>query len=278
MKKYDKKKILINYDYSLAPITTAYYYEEVLRRHPLYKGYRLGQLDPSKADAIINFETCDEVVVCSKVPSSYYEIDNHLIKGLEYWKYNPVDFVFVAQNFNIELYPFGKTSYLPLAADPNKHKPISGITEIYDIGFIGNQNYTRRKQLLQILDQNFNCLITESAPGLPYSEKLSACRILFNCSMQHDVNMRFFESMSIGKILVSDYLPEQDQFAYDKCHYYAYRNRYEMVAIIKKLLRSPNHRKAVGDMSRHNIIKNHTYKHRLEQMLSVMGVNKCQSK
>jgi hypothetical protein len=272
MKKYDKKRILVNYDYKLAPFTTAYYFERVLRHHRHYRGYRLGELDPDAADAILNFETCDGVIASRGIPSAYYEIDNHLIRGLENWNYDPVDFVFIAQKFNLELYPLGKTHYLPLAADPDLHKPFPEMTETYDIGFIGNPNYMRRKRLLEKLAKNHNCLITNSEPGLPYSQKLSKCKVLFNCSLENDVNMRFFESMSIGKPLVSDYLPAQDEFAVDRVHYFAYRNDNELIKSCNELLRSAPRRKSTGDIARFNIKKNHTYKHRVEQMLKIMGV------
>lgn len=260
-------KILFNYDYSLAPMTTAYYFEQAAQKNKQYRAYRTGQIAPHNADAIINFETCDEIITSPLIPSAYYEIDNHLIEGKETWNYDPVDIVYIAQEINNELYPAHKTKILPLAADPDLHKPIPNTRETYDIGFIGNDTYPERNAMLKMLGRNFNLMRATTAAGLAYSLALSKCKLAFNCSLREDVNMRFYEAQSCGKCLLTDRLPENLKYGKPGSDYVEYSNETELFTKVKMLLSNPALIKKIGKNARQNIIANHTYNHRLNTVI-----------
>jgi spore maturation protein CgeB len=85
-----------------------------------------------------------------------------------------------------------------------------------------------------------------------------------------DVNMRFFEAIATGKLLLTDYLPEQDKFATDGVHYLSFRDWKDLDNKIKTLLQKPRLRNSIGKAGSHHIRKNHSYIKRIFQMLEIV--------
>jgi hypothetical protein len=224
-----------------------------------------------KPDLIFNIMPFEKLEVQEGVPSCYWEIDCHLIQGRKTEYYEKVDKVYIAQSPFLGLYPKEKSFYLPLACDPERHKRISGVSQQYDIGFLGNDTYPERRTLLEQLQCNFNVLRDTAEPGIPYSTKLSGCKIIFNRSLSQDVNMRFFEAISIGRLLLTDYLPAQDDFAVIGEHYDTYKDFEDLKNKVKKYLKEDKLREKIATDGADHMHKNHTYKHRLLSVLEDFG-------
>ncbi len=261
------KKILINYDYSLYPFTTASYLEMAGKRMKGIEIYRLSEINPEDVDLIINVMPAPEMVYSPKVPSCYWEIDCHLVQAKEVDRYRVVSKVFIAQELFLSLYPKGKTSYLPLACDPLSHHRIKGVKEIYDIGFIGNDTYPSRRLLLEQLGTKYKILRTNTKPGLPYSKALSSCRMTFNKSLDNDVNMRFFEALSIGRLLLTDHLIAQDAIAIRGHHYTTFESWSDLDKKVSWYLNHPKERERMALRGAVYVKRNHTYEHRLKTIL-----------
>jgi hypothetical protein len=265
------KKILLNYDYGLYPFTTASYLEMAGKRMDGLKVFRLGEIDPDDVDLIINVMPFNRLVVSPKVPSCYWEIDCHLIQGRNTDIYSMVDRVYIAQSPFLPLYPEKKTKYLPLACDPLVHHRIYGVKEKYDIGFIGNDSYPKRRRLLDQLETKYKVLRTQTPPGIPYSRALSQCRLSFNCSLNNDVNMRFFESLAIGRLLLTDYLPAQDEFAKRGVHYDTYEDWPDLDRKVSWYLEHPKEREKMATWGAIYTLRHHTYEKRLKTILEDFG-------
>lgn len=266
--------ILFNFDWGAYPYTTASYFYDAAKE---IKGITpvLPHEDKCKRiDFIFNIMPFEQILAFPGVPSCYYEIDNHLIQGRKTHYYQLVDKVFVAQRHFLHLYDMSKTYYLPLACDPNKHRPFLSRETDYDIGFIGNASYPDRSILLEILKCHFKVLITNTDPGYDYSWELSRCKFSFNRSMDKDVNMRFFEAIAIGKLLFSDYLPAQAELAESGKHYIAYKNAQDLVSKVKYYLSHYDEAKKIAACGSSFVRQNHTYKDRLLRVLAKFGWTK----
>ena len=261
-------KILLNYDYSLYPYTTASYIEMASKEIEGVRCYKVNEKHPEKIDLVINIMPFDTLWSWKRAPSCYWEIDCHMIQGSKTDYYNAVDRVYIAQSYYLDLYPPEKTFYLPLACDPNVHKRSEHIKQNYDIGFLGNDTYPDRRMLLDQLQENYHILRNTGIYGPAYSRELSKCMMIFNMSMLHDVNMRFFEGMAIGRLLLTDYLPEQDEFATPGIHYEIYKDFPELKKKIDYYIEYPALRERIALQGSRNIRQNHTYKHRLLKILT----------
>jgi len=267
-------RVLINYCYQYYPFTTASYLEMALKEYPGIETFRVGQNRIPCSDLFINVEPCDQVITYAGRKSVYWEIDNHIHRGNDIEKYNRADHVFVAQKGFLSCYPKDKTSWLPLAADPDKHRLYEDEPVKYDIGFLGNDTYPRRRDLLDKIGAKFKLLRSTSDPGEPYSRMLSRCRILFNCSMDNDCNMRVFEAMSIGRLLLTDKVEGMDDLFKDGEHYISYYGWEDLDRQIGHYLNDGSSRKKIAKAGAAWIRAKHTYQHRLEEILKVMGFYK----
>jgi hypothetical protein len=105
----------------------------------------------------------------------------------------------LAQKHFLDLYDHPNKHWLPLACDPHVHKEYFDEPLEYDVGFVGNDSYPERSKMLDLIGQNFKLLRTKTNPGEAYCRAFSKCKIAFNWAMDNDMNMRFFEAMSIAE-------------------------------------------------------------------------------
>lgn len=262
--------ILINYLYEYYPFTTASYFEKSIKQHPDCKCYRNNNFDPDKIDLVLNIEPVKNVIKIPGVPSVYYEIDNHVIAGNDTRFYDPADILILAQKTNLKYYEKYNPRILPLAAHPKCHKRYSDEPIKYDIGLLGNDTYPARRSLLESLGRHFRVLRGTAKPGEPYSRLLNQCQLTFNRSMADDVNMRFFEAIGCGRMLLTDYLPEQDNFATVGKHYITYDGEEDLIRKVKHYLKNEKEREKIAKRGAAHIHEHHNYYNRLKSLLNIV--------
>lgn len=268
--KTNKKKILLNYQYELFPFTTASYIEmAILRRDDLIL-LRRDDLPFHTPDYIINIEPIPYCVQVRGVPSCYWEIDNHVIMGNDIHFYANTDIVLLAQKFFAPHYEQFKTEWVPLAADPTVHKNYDDEEIKYQIGLIGNGTYPERRKLLNKLATKYKVLTGEAKPGEEYSRKLNSCEIVFNRSMNADVNMRVFEALSCGRLLITDIIPTQDELFEEGVHYVGYKNGTELMEKVDYYLKNPEKASKIALEGQKHVHLNHNYDIRLCQIIKIL--------
>jgi spore maturation protein CgeB len=124
--------------------------------------------------------------------------------------------------------------------------------------------------LVEMLKQNFKVLTGNEKPGAPYARKLNQCKLTFNCAMLDDVNMRFFEAISCGRMLLTDYLPAQDEFATEGKHYVSYKDGKDLIEKVRYYLMKYKERESIAKEGMEHIQKYHGYNNRLEQLRSIV--------
>jgi len=289
-------KIILSYGYT--PHTTALYFKRALEKEhevitvgtAIEKHHNIvikNDEDISKkylceADLFLWVESSGKIPNFPKgidklnIPTACYMIDSHTnLSWHVNWAKN-FDSVFVAQR---EYVPFfkkcgcEKVSWLPLACDPEIHKPHEWRSEKYDIGFIGNtyQNsglYQRRRCLINRLGAEYDFHL-KSAYGEDMSKELSKCKIGFNNAAKNDLNMRIFECLATGVPLLTDHADGIDELFTDGKHYVKY-NDGDVLRKAKELLADPVGSKEIAKAGLDEVLKKHTYKHRVEYILEKM--------
>lgn len=263
-------KLLINYDYSRYPRTTASYYEMAARRRDNIEVYRRGEALPDDLDLVLNIEPVGEFVRIPGVPTHYYEIDNHVILGGEEWYYQDIDVLWLAHWDFASFYHGYPIKELPCAADPNIHKPFPRELEMYDIGLIGNRTYPKRARLLREMEKRYTVLPEMKLWGEDYSRQLSQCKILFNCAMNNDANMRAFESIAIQKPLFTDRIPVLSRYLEEDEHYVGYDDWAELHQKIEYYLARGCYRRSIARQGAEHVRTFHSYDNRLDVILSTL--------
>ncbi len=223
---------------------------------------------------------------------------------LEYWKnFAPLyDHFFYIQRgeFPAMLDKMGmkRRHYLPLAADPELHRPVNMTpAEREELGsqisFVGAGYYNRQHFFLQLLDEDFKIWGTEwntaSALGrvMPRkNQRISTedCVKIFNASnininlhssSYHTgvnphgdfVNPRTFEIAASGAFQLVDPRAELPALFHIGREIDTFSDIGELRRKMKYYLERPEERRAMAQAGRERVLKEHTYRHRMEEML-----------
>ncbi len=210
-------------------------------------------------------------------PSAFYAIDTHLehpfSKIREQAKH--YDFVFCAQKDGVaKLKKRANISahWVPVGCDPEIHRRLPGAKR-FDFGFVGTngKNNPRLDYLNWIREhhpQSFVGKAAYSRMGRIYSKS----RIGFNYSIANDVNMRIFEVMACGALLLSNRLRDnglEDLFDTGR-HMALYGGRGEFEEKAARYLSDAREREKIAEAGYQEALKRHTYRHRVTQMFDIM--------
>ena len=209
-----------------------------------------------------------EALTCPKIG---YLIDTHM--SLDYHRELAKQFnviFLVHQQFVADIRRFNPNTYwLPVACDPEIHCG-SGAEKRYDIGFVGSiQPGSRRHQLLSHMGSQLpvhyeRCFLKEMA------EVFSCSKIVFNEAVKNDLNMRVFEVMSAGSLLLTDMTSNtgQDILFHDGEDYAVYRDAH-IAETARFYLENEVLRDQIAARGKLLVRNAHTYDHRVADLLAV---------
>jgi SAM-dependent methyltransferase len=207
-------------------------------------------------------------------PNAWWAIDTHLDFDWCLDKARDFDYVFAAQRDGAaRLREAGITSatWLPLACDPEIHRP-HGVVRQHDVCFIGNVFPGAREELLRLIRSHFpRTLVSEryfAAMARAYSES----RLVFNRSLRNDINMRVFEALACGSMLVTNDLAENGQAELFEggVHLATYAGAEELIDKIRYYLRHAEVRERIAAAGRGLVLEKHTYAHRMRELLGAI--------
>ena len=226
----------------------------------------------------------------------YVASDAHLDNGYRFEKAKQFDYVFFNQKHYIDEYlgrpgfPIQEVAYLPHAAEPKAY-PNTPTIKKYDLAFIGHVqeehkgngvNVTRVEALDRMFREFPNFYYGSRLPMWPEKNMFEDAarhfcesRIVFNISVGNDVNMRFFETLSTGSFLLTNVIYELDNLRelglVDGVHYVSYGSLDDAVAKAKYYLKHEKEREKIATAGYKAFSQGHTYKHRVEEILKIVG-------
>lgn len=180
--------------------------------------------------------------------------------------------------------------FLPEGCDPDVHKPLEPAPAdlVSDITMIGNIHPSRVRLLEQIAD--FDLKIwgrvwprwLESPVEAKYmgrflagDEKAMAMRgskvVLNNLHFAEieSSNCRMFEAAGCGAFQLAEWRPGLDDLFTDGEEIVFYRSTEDLRALLAHWLERDEERRVIGDAARDRAIRDHTYEHRIDELLAV---------
>lgn len=186
--------------------------------------------------------------------------------------------------------------YLPHAAEPdiyyNFNQDEMAVTKKWDVCFIGHVqeyhkdngvNMTRVDVLDRMFDEfpNFyfgsrNAAYGEKNMFRDAAERFCKSKIVFNISIGNDLNMRFFETLSTGSFLLTNWIPELEsakEYGFiDGVHYVSYKTLDEAVEKAKYYLDHDEEREAIAANGFAQFLKTGTYEARVKEIFEKIGI------
>lgn len=206
-------------------------------------------------------------------PLAYWAIDTHLDFERSLRRAKHATWTFAAQKNGAErLRQLGiPAEWLPLACDPELHGR-RDVSPKYDWSFVGHVFPGERQRLIELLQQHH----PNSFVGQQYFQDMaavySASKVVFNRSVADDLNMRVFEALCSGALLVTNDLPDNglvDLFQ-DGEHFVTYRQDDELLQRVSYYLTHAEERGRIASAGRAEVLARHTYRHRMERLLEVV--------
>jgi hypothetical protein len=209
-----------------------------------------------------------DALPCTKV---CYFIDTHLHLQAHLEWASQFDMVFIAQREYLDEFRIRgmKAHWLPLGCDPEIHRRFDG-PKIHPIGFVGGvQAGSRREMLLNKLGSQIpvhyeRCFWDDMA------RLFSQSHIVFNEAVRNDLNMRVFEVMSTGTLLMTDMAAKsgQGELFRDGEEYAVYRDN-NICDVARFYLDNEELSQLIAARGQRLVHNAHTYRHRMNDLLAV---------
>ena len=278
--------------YAKNEYTTAVYYEDSLRRNSeiqlLTAGIGnvdiqtpqeftivelLSRIDPPELIFYVQGHSPLAIhgLELSPIPVIFYGIDTHMQKEYLFDIAKKCMFTFFAQKPAVEEFRKIKDSvdWLPLACEPLKHFPMN-LDMKYDVAFVGGTDlaeaHLKRRELLKAI-QKRHTLWVGRAMGIFLTKIYNHSKIVFNCSVRNDLNMRVFEALACKKLLITDSLSAEsglNEFFEDGKHLILYDSEKDMLEKIDYYLKNDKERELIANQGYQEVISKHTYDIRIQ--------------
>ncbi|AMV24175.1 putative S-adenosylmethionine-dependent methyltransferase [Gemmata sp. SH-PL17] len=270
-------RVCVIYDDRDRPETTGGYCLRALRELGPVAHARpdqLGAMAPADFDLFLRVDDGLEYPVPGHLrPLAWWAIDTHLGPDRCLTQARAADLTFAAQKPGagaLERAGVAGAEWLPLACDPGVHRPHPvGVGR--DWCFVGNRFPGPRTELLELLARHLPNHFTGTAYFDEMARVYSGTRVAFNRSVRDDLNMRVFEALACGPLLVTNALPPdagQDELFRDGEHLVTYSGPEDLLDKVRFYLARPEARERVARAGRAEVAARHTYRHRMERVLA----------
>jgi spore maturation protein CgeB len=208
---------------------------------------------------------------------SYYAIDVHLTDDyFTRMNLEDYDFVFVAQKDYVHKFSehgCKNVFWLPLACDPDYHKRYNVPIE-YDVCFVGRSELKEfrdkggRVEMLQHLSSKYKTYVGRAYlhdMALAYSKS----KIVFNKSIKGDLNMRVFEGLGCGRMVLTDNIGNGlNELFENRKHLVTYNDLHELLEMADYYLQNAEEREKIAVEGQKEAYMKHTYTERAKFVLS----------
>lgn len=269
-------RVCVIYDDRDRPETTGNYCLRALRHLSDVAHLRPDQtagLSPTDFDLFLRVDDgIDHPIPACLRPLAWWAIDTHLDLDRCIAQSRTADLTFAAQRPGAEAFRragHARAVWLPLACDPAIHRPHE-VPKKYDACFVGHLFPGPRGELVELLRRGFPNHFVGRAYFEDMARVYSESRVAFNRSIRDDLNMRVFEALACGPLLLTNVLsPEsgQDELFRDSVHFATFRDPEELLDKLRFYLARPEPREKIAHAGYEEVVARHTYRHRMGEIL-----------
>lgn len=268
-------RVALIFDHKVRPDTTGVYCRRALGQLVDVEHFLptdLARIPRHGFDLYLNIDDGLEYYLPADLkPCAWWAIDTHLNYQYCRDRARDFDFVFTAQRDAADRFigeGLSDTCWLPLACDPEFHRK-HDVAKEFDTCFVGHVFDGPRADLLRLLQQHFPNSFVGQRFFDEMAQTYSSSRTVFNRSIRNDINMRVFEALACGSLLLTNDLTEngQDGLAQDGVHLATYGGPEELLDKLRFYLARENTREAIAAAGRAFALDRHTYQHRMAALL-----------
>lgn len=213
-------------------------------------------------------------------PSVFWHSDTHLGYDWRLEKARRTDWNFVCQKKAEQDFlrdGIKNVVYMPHAVEPLAYPYLASLKK-YDLCFVGHINSQNRIDALDRMFKEFPRFFYGQRLFNAAAEKYCESKIVFNISINDDLNMRTFEALSTKSFMLTSWNPEVASVFEDGKHIVLYKSLDEAVEKAKYYLAHDEEREAIAQAGFDEVRAKHTFVHRAKQVLDIClpGWNKIE--
>jgi glycosyltransferase involved in cell wall biosynthesis/SAM-dependent methyltransferase len=209
-------------------------------------------------------------------PKACYLIDTHIAPEPRIAVAKRFDYTFLAQKAQVDAFRregVARVRWAPLACSPELHD-VPRAERIYDVSYVGGFDgdaTDRRRNLMDKIKARF----PNSRMGRCWPNEMASLyarsKIVVNACVNRDVNMRVFEAMASGALLITDEADGLEDLFKDGIHLVVYRDDKDVFDLIDYYLKNAEHRERIACAGSACVLDRHTYDRRLEEILGIVA-------
>ncbi len=218
-----------------------------------------------------------------RVPTAFYAIDAPINAFWQTWYAHGFDRVFVDQHEEWRRWrEQGITwaRWLPLAADMTLyHQGDAGAERDLDVVFVGTLDGELRPKRSAILHRLMMVAKVHLVDGGGTRSEVAGnvanlyrrAKIILNENLFDGINLRTFEAMASGAVVLTEAGRGQDRLFKESAHLVSYTTE-NLEDVVTDLLANPEKLRRIGEQGAQRIRDKHTLMHRFKQVLSELSV------
>ena len=198
-----------------------------------------------------------------KTPKLFWAIDTHLVNFLQWIEQSGIEYVAFNNPDDITKYHLNNSFWMPYAGSRIHYMKKYTTEKIRDSVFIGGLLPERQRICRKFGIEMLN------AYGPDYVREMQASKICFNQSMSYDINSKYFEILSSGSFMLTNYNEHFHKYMnynkdIEKMFYY---NEDDLGQKIEYYLKNEEEREAIAKAANTYIFENHSYENRAQLIL-----------
>jgi glycosyltransferase involved in cell wall biosynthesis len=224
-------------------------------------------------------------------PRVLYSWDSHIM-GVELYKILSKHFnmIFLASKIDVDALNYAGVEniiWIPEACNVQLHRDLD-IPRIYDIGLVGRQNdtikrngYTKTDFINFLINSKYKNFFKTEIWGESYVSLMNQTTIAFDRTVKHNIGTRIFESAAMGCVPLWSESGISNTNGMSTLmepwvHYVPYMDTIESLSeVINFLLSHPDKIAEIRTKAKEHVCSNHTYAHRAKDVLRRSGISYC---
>ena len=204
----------------------------------------------------------------------YWCGDSHLGMDYRLKKSEEADYVFVTIKRHVDVFKkhlgHDRVYWMPHAGEPTCYQKVDVIKR-HDVCFIGHLPNEERIELLDRLFAEFPDFYYGQKFFEEANQKYCESKIVFNHCIGNEANMRVFEGTLSGSLVLCSYNKDVEDLGYvDGQNIAFYSSPDEMIEKAKYYIENEEEREFIAEAGRLHTLNNHTYLHRVKQILKTI--------
>lgn len=206
--------------------------------------------------------------------------ENRLAGNLEMCDLYRPDILLMSHSLHLSSRFHVPVRFFPFGVDPHLfHSDIPYAMRRIDVSFVGTRGhelYKTRNESLRFIEENLEGKANLSLRKTIFLEELSKhygnSKIVFNQTTDtiKSLNMRIFEGMGCGALVLTDHTPEQSALFKNGVHYVVYDSKEDMLEKLRYYVSHPDQAATIAAEGHRHVVRHHTYEHRARQLLDLI--------